>query len=194
MEKLLKYCLRLLLLTPVFLSCNDDISSLSKEERKQQSYALYQEAESLHGGQGSPMVMTKLEKAAAIDPSNCDAVRELSVAYLKRGMIALWKTKFDKAVDCNPKIWVPWRGYLYLQFFRDYEKAIADFNASDTLTPNFKDAPQGQSVDYWHGIAYLGLGDYTNSLKYFDDYIQTTTAETGEDWVETTAFLYKGIG
>jgi tetratricopeptide (TPR) repeat protein len=193
MEKLPKYYLSLLLLATLFISCGNDISKMTAEERKQQSLALYQEAESLHIGQGSPAIMTKLQEAAAMDPTNCDAVRELSVAYLKRGMIDEWKPKFDKAVACNPKIWVPWRGYLYLQFYRDYEKAIADFNASDTLTPNFKDAPQGQSVDYWRGIAYLGLIDYETSVAYFDEYIETITAETGEDWAEPTAFLYKGI-
>jgi tetratricopeptide (TPR) repeat protein len=137
--------------------------------------------------------MTKLEEAVAMDPNNCDALRELSVAYLKRGLINDWKIKFDKAVKCDPKIWVPWRGYLYLQFYRDYEKAIVDFDASDTLTPNFTDAPQGQSVDYWRGLAYLGLKDYDNSIQYLNRYIDEVTEENGEDWAEPTAFLYRGI-
>ncbi len=193
MEKLLKYCLSILLLAIVFISCNENASNLSETERKQRSVALYQDAESLHAGQGIPMVMTKLEEAVAMDPNNCDALRELSVAYLKRGVIDVWNTKFDKAVKCNPEIWVPWRGYLYLQFYRDYEKAIADFDASDTLTPNFTDAPQGQSVDYWRGIAYLGLKDYENSIKFQTRYIEEVTEENGEDWAEPTAFLYRGI-
>ncbi|MGO3182556.1 MAG: tetratricopeptide repeat protein [Aequorivita sp.] len=193
MEKSLKYCLSILLLATVCISCDKDISNMSEEERKQHSAELYQDAESFHAGQGAPFIMTKLEEAVAMDPNNCDALRELSVAYLKRGLIDEWKIKFDKAAKCDPKIWVPWRGYLYLQFFRDYEKAIADFNASDTLTPNFTDAPQGHSVDYWRGIAYLGLNDYGNSIKYFDRYLDEVTEENGEDWAEPTAFLYRGI-
>lgn len=193
MEKLLKYCLSLLLLATVLISCDKDISKLSGTERKQRSAQLYKDAESLHGGQGIPMVMTKLEAAVTMDPNNCHALRELSVPYLKRGIIDLWKIKFDKAAKCDPKIWVPWRGYLYFQFYRDYEKAIADFNASDSLTPNFTDAPQGHSVDYWRGLAYLGLKDYQNSIKYLDLYIDEITADNGEDWAEPTAFLYRGI-
>jgi tetratricopeptide (TPR) repeat protein len=99
----------------------------------------------------------------------------------------------DKAVACNPTIWQPYRGYNYLWFYRDYKKAIADFNASDTLTPNFIDAPQGHSVDYWRGIAYLGLKDYKNSIYFFDKYINKEIEDSGEDWVELTAFLYRGI-
>lgn len=193
MEKLLKYCLSTLLLSTVLISCGGDISNLSEVERKELSAKLYQDAESFHAGQGAPFVMTKLEEAVEIDPNNCDALRELSVAYLKRGMIDVWKIKFDKAVECDPKIWVPWRGYLHLQFYRDYENAIADFDASDTLTPNFTDAPQGHSVDYWRGIAYLGLKDYENSIKYLDRYLEDVTKKNGEDWAEPTAFLYRGI-
>lgn len=193
MEKLLKYYLSVLLLATIFISCEKNISNLSGAERKQRSAKLYQDAESLHYGQGIPMVMTKLEEAVKMDPNNCQALRELSVAYLKRGVIDKWKIKFDKAAECDPKIWVPWRGYLYFQFYRDYEKAIVDFDASDTLTPNFTDAPQGHSVDYWRGLSYLGLKDYDNSIVYLTRYLDEVTTENGEDWAEPTAFLYRGI-
>ena len=112
---------------------------------------------------------------------------------LKEAFPHEWKKYYDKAVVYDAKVWQPWRGYLYLWFYRDYEKAIADFNASDTLTPNFIDAPQGHSVDYWRGIAYLGLKDYENSIAYFNKNIQIETEEYGEDWVEPKAFLFRGI-
>ncbi|WP_313114854.1 tetratricopeptide repeat protein [Aequorivita sediminis] len=193
MEKLLEYCLSLLFIAAVFASCEKDTSQMSEAEKKQYSVELYKEAVGLHAAQGDPRVMTKLEHAVAMDPNNCKALRELSVAYLKRGLIDEWKIKFDKAANCDPKIWVPWRGYLYLQFYRDYEKAIADFDASDTLTPDFTDAPQGHSVDYWRGLAYLGLKDYENSIKYLNRYVDDVTKKNGEDWAEPTAFLYRGI-
>lgn len=104
-----------------------------------------------------------------------------------------WKTWMDKAVYHDAKTWQPWRGYLYLWFYRDYKKAIEDFNASDTLTPSFIDQPQGHSVDFWRGIAYLGLKDYENSISYWDKHINKETEEAGEDWVELEAFLYRGI-
>ncbi|MFT5892246.1 MAG: tetratricopeptide (TPR) repeat protein, partial [Dokdonia sp.] len=84
-------------------------------------------------------------------------------------------------------------GYLYLWFYRDYKKAIADFNASDTLTPDFIDAPQGQSVDYWRGVAYLGLEDYKNSIHSLDKHIEAETLQAGEEWVDQKAFLFRGI-
>ncbi|WP_062620017.1 tetratricopeptide repeat protein [Aequorivita aquimaris] len=193
MEKLSKYFLSIFVLFLAF-SCAEkgkDYSALSKEERKKLSSEVFDGGS--HLPQGSPKSMTRIEEAIAIDPDNCDAVRELSVAYLKRGMPNKWKIEMDKAVACNTAIWQPYRGYNYLWFYRDYKKAIADFDASDTLTPNFTDAPQGHSVDYWRGIAYLGLRDYEKSISYFDKYLTQITEESGEDWAEPTAFLYRGI-
>lgn len=193
MEKLSKYFLSIFVLFLTF-SCAEkgkDYSALSKEERKKLSSEVFDGGS--HLPQGSPKSMTRIEEAIAIDPDNCDAVRELSVAYLKRGMPNKWKIEMDKAVACNTAIWQPYRGYNYLWFYRDYKKAIADFDASDTLTPNFTDAPQGHSVDYWRGIAYLGLRDYEKSISYFDKYLTQITEESGEDWAEPTAFLYRGI-
>ncbi|WP_239990723.1 tetratricopeptide repeat protein [Marixanthomonas ophiurae] len=188
----MKYYLSLFCVVLLFSCANsDDYSILSKEERTALSKKVFEGGSHLF--QGSPKSMTRIEKAIEIDPNNCDAVRELSIAYLKRGMPDKWKLQIDKAVACDPVIWQPYRGYNYLWFYRDYKKAIADFNASDTLTPNFIDAPQGHSVDYWRGIAYLGLKDHENSIKYFNKNIHTETEKYGEDWVEPTAFLYRGI-
>ncbi len=142
--------------------------------------------------QGSKESQALLKKVIFVDSTHDDALREISIPFLKRGMPHEWKPKFDKAVKYDPQTWVPIRGYLYLLFYRDYKKAIADFNASDTLT-SYIDHPQGHSVDYWRGIAYLGLKEYETSIYYWDKHIQHETKETGEDWVELEAFLYRGI-
>ncbi|MFC7357859.1 tetratricopeptide repeat protein [Jejudonia soesokkakensis] len=193
MEKLLKYCLNCMLLMLLFSCSNskDTYSHLSQAERQKLSIEVFNDGS--HLPQGSVKSMTRIEKAIAIDPTHCDAVRELSVAYLKRGMPDKWKPQMDKAVACNPELWVGYRGYNYLWFYRDYKKAIADFDATDSLTPDFTEAPQGHSVNFWRGIAYLGLNNYEKSLSYFDKHIDKETKESGEDWVEQEAFLYKAI-
>lgn len=191
MEKSLKYCLSLFAIF-FFFSCDKE---LSIEEKKKLS------DEMINGGhsilrpysQGSVKMMTYTEEAITLDPLNADAWRELSIPYLKRGMPNKWKPLFDKAVLYDSIQWQPWRGYLYLWFYRDYKKAIADFDASDTLTPKFIDAPQGHSVDYWRGIAYLGLNNHEKSNWYFEKHIKKEIKDFGEDYVELTAFLYNGI-
>lgn len=181
MEKLPKLFLSTVLML-LILSCNN------KRERAE---AVYKRA--IHYPQGSMMSINGIKKATEIDSTYQQAVYELSVAYLKRGLPHKWKPQYDKSVLLDSVQRIPWRGYLYLWFYRDYKKAIADFDTSDNLTPNFIDAPQGHSVDYWRGICYLGLKDYENSIAYFDKYVHMEIKESGEDWTEVTAFLYRGI-
>ena len=190
MEKLQRSFLNVFALLALF-SCREDYSSLDASERRALAIEVFESG--AHLPQGSPKSMTRIAKAVEIDSTYAEALREHSVAYLKRGMPHKWKTWMDKAVYHDAKTWQPWRGYLYLWFYRDYKKAIEDFNASDTLTPNFIDQPQGHSVDFWRGIAYLGLKDYDSSIYFWDKHISKETEEAGEDWVELEAFLYRGI-
>lgn len=184
METLQKFFLSIILACLLFSCKNVDTS---KEDAAKAVYFAGNHY------QGTQININALAKAIELDSTNVEAWRELSIPFLKRGMPHLWKKYMDKAIELDPVTWQGSRGYNYLWFYRDYKKAIADFDATDTLTPNFIDAPQGHSVDYWRGIAYLGLKDYKNSIAYFDKHIQKEIDETGEDWVEHEAFLYRGI-
>lgn len=142
--------------------------------------------------QGTPTCMNAFAFILELDSTNAEAYRELSIPYLKRGIPHHWEKWINKAVEYDPIAWQTYRGYNYLWFYRDYKRAIADFDASDTLTP-YLDYPQGHSVDFWRGIAYLGLKDYKNSIAFWNRHITKETEDTGEDWVEMEAFLYRGI-
>lgn len=180
MEKSLKLFLSISLI--LFLcSCQ------TKDEKVQDAYDI-----GFRHYQGSKSHMNAFAYALELDSTKAETCRELSVTYLKRGIPHNWKAWYDGAVEYDPITWQPWRGYLYLWFYRDYEKAIADFNASDSLT-TYLDYPQGHSVDFWRGIAYLGAKDYDNSIAYWDKHITKETEDSGEEWVELEAFLYTGI-
>lgn len=188
MEKWLKYFLSFFVL--VAISCNDQKNLPQNVIQSKVADSVFNLNKKLY--QGSKESQQILKKVIEIDSTYDDALREISVPFLKRGMPHEWKPLYQKAVDADPQTWVPMRGYLYLLFYRDYEKAIADFNASDTLTPHL-DYPQGHSVDYWRGIAYSGLKDYSTALEFWNKHIKKETEDTGEDWVELEAFLYRGI-
>lgn len=193
MVKLSKSCLNLLALIFLF-SCQpaDNYKDYSLDERKKMSAEHLEDAEK-NFGQGTPECMNLIEIALQLDPNNAAAWRELSVAYLKRGLPHEWKPLFDKAVELDPVAWQGWRGYLKLFFYRDYESAIADFNATDTLTPNFTDYPQSMSVDYQRGLAYFQLNENEKALDYYTRYINEVTTKSGEDWVDVNAFIHRAI-
>ena len=143
--------------------------------------------------QGTPPAELVLHEAQKFDSTNAAIWRELGVPYLKRGYYNKFYYYYDKAVEYDAVTWQGWRGYIYLYFYRDFEKAIADFNATDTLTVDFTDYPQGQSVDYMRGIAYYGLNDFENAHKFFNKYITEVTDSQDESWVDPKAFLYKAL-
>jgi len=193
MEKSLKLFLSLLLC----IGCNE-CTFLSKEEKmaladEKWKTIFEQTIDENILSQGSVEIMNLLEEIIKLNPNHCDALRERSIPYLKHGMPQEWKRYFDQAVLCYSITWMGWRGHHYLYFYRDYAKAIVDFDATDTLTPNHIDAPQGHSVDYWRGHAYLGAKDYEKSLFYYNKHIKKVTADFGEDWVEPEAFLNMAI-
>lgn len=134
-----------------------------------------------------------LDESLLHNPDNADTWRELSAATVKRGLAKEAMATYAKAIASDPAKWQGWRGYLYLYFYRDFESAIADFDATDTLTLDFTDYPQGQSVDYMRGIAYYGLKDYSSAEKYFSRYINEVTRDEGEEWVDVYAFLYRAL-
>lgn len=185
-----------LFLSIIILSClSCDIDYLKKEEREKRASSKWQEFLDNDGYslQGTSVNMKAVEEVLVLDPKFSDAWRELSAPYIKRGMPQEWKKYMDKAVINDSERWRGWRGYLYLYFYRDYQKAIADFNATDTLTPNHIDSPQGHSVDYWRGHAYLGAKNYEKSIYYYQKHIAHVTKEFGEDWLEPDAFLNLAI-
>ena len=187
MEKLLKLSLSLIVIMLMF-SCKNETNTANKRQLAEKRYK-----KAVMFRQGSTPFQNGIVEAIEIDPTYEQAVYELSVAHLKRGMPHKWLPQYDKAVKLDSVNKIPWRGYLYLWFYRDYKKAIADFDKSDILTPNFIDAPQGLSVDAWRGIAYLGLKDYKKSIFYFDKYITKEIKDFSEKSVDVTAFLYQGI-
>lgn len=198
MDRSLNYCLSCLVLLPLLLlSCQQKGSlPLYQKEVPQSDYQAL--APRLMRGafnyyQGSPASQFMLEEARSYDPFNATIHREIGVPYLKRGFAAEFEEHYEKAVKHDPVDWQGWRGYLYLYFYRDYERALADFNATDTLTPDFVDYPQSMSVDYMRGIIYLQTDRLDQAMAYLDTYIQHEMDGPGFDYIDPQGFYYKGI-
>lgn len=197
MEKFLTFCHKALFLlcSVLFFSCHQD-HWYKKEFTAAEKIKLSNQILAGDGHyyyQGSVPDQFMLDEALMYHPDNAAAWRERGTAYVKRGLAQEAMAYYGKAVELDPVEWQGWRGYLYLYLYRDYEKAIADFDATDTLTPDFTDYPQGQSVDYMRGLCYYGLKDYTTALRYFSKYIEEVTLDVDESWVDTYAFLYRGL-
>jgi tetratricopeptide (TPR) repeat protein len=149
---------------------------------------------SWHYYQGSVANMNLLEAAVALNPGNYEAWRELSIPYLKRGYPAEWFAHYNKAIEAGATEWVGARGCDYLFFYRDYTRALADFNALDTITPNFTDYPQATSDLYLRALCYYGLKDFRVALRFLDRHIEEQSNSSGGfKFIDPHIFLYKGL-
>lgn len=195
MEKSLIFYLSFIVI--LFLTTCESNPSFYKKEISKESHD--ELADKLLSGlgyryyyQGSVGEQALLEEAALYNPDHPEVWRERGIPYLKRGMAAKFYGPYDKCVQADAIEWQGYRGYCYLYFYRDYERALADFNALDTLTPNFVDHPQAQSVDFMRAICYLGMKDAKKSLAFIDKHIASETEKVGEDYIDAISFLTKG--
>ncbi len=142
--------------------------------------------------QGSVPEQFQLDESFKMDSTDADLWREFGTARVKRGIADEMYYFYDGAVKRKPEKWAGFRGYLYLYFYRDYYRAIEDFNLGDEVSGEVQHS-QGQNHDYMRGICYYGLGEYQTAIESLDKYINKVVEEEGEEWVDVYAFLYKGL-
>lgn len=134
-----------------------------------------------------------LQEALRYGPEEAAPYRELGAPAVKRGLAKDFYRHYAKAVAYDPVEWQGWRGYLYLYFYRDYERALIDFQTLDTLTPGFVDYPQSTSILFMSGICYLQMEQYGQAIDYFDRHIAEELKTVEEAYISTETFLFKGI-
>jgi tetratricopeptide (TPR) repeat protein len=123
---------------------------------------------------------------------NGDLFHEMSVHNTKNGNYGLAVQHLNKAVQLDPKIY-GYYGWVTLYYYRDYERALEYLNRYDSLTPNFTDFPVGENIHYLRGLAYMQLKEYDLAIQYFDLYIEEEKSRAGIEWIDHSAFYYKGI-
>lgn len=195
MEKLLKYFLSGLVCIAIGACSKEHVPYFKKQidETRHENLAIKLKEGIHHYYQGTVAQQLLLQEALKYDTTNGDIYRELGVPYLKRGLASGYYELYQKAVGKHPVIWTGWRGYIYLFFYRDYERALADFDAMDTLTPDVIDYPQSLSVDYLRGICCLQMGQFDRALSFFDKHLVYEVQFSGEEYIMPQAYLYKGI-
>ena len=182
-------------LSLLFISCQPTETFYKKEIAEADKAKLAEQLIAGRGNyyQGSPGEQLLLRESEIMNPNSGTLWREYGVPYLKRGFAAEFYPLYEKAVKLDPLGWAGWRGYLYLYFYRDYERAIADFDMTDELTPGVVDYPQSLSVNYMRGICYLMLENYEKSLEYFEMHFKHESESAGVEYLGANSFVYKGL-
>ena len=147
-----------------FTSCSErEWYKLTLSEDAQEQYALQVRRGRVYHYQGSVPEQHQVKESLEMNPSDADTWREMGTARVKRAILDEMDYFYGGAVERKPEKWAGFRGYLYLYFYRDFPRAIADFNHGDKVAGQVQYS-QGQSHDYMRGICYYGLEDYEASL------------------------------
>lgn len=196
MEKSLKYCLSFLAATIIFSCQKNNYEYYEKEFTPEEKLEL---AETLLSGmgyryyyQGSVGEQMLLKHAEIYNPEHAEVWRERGIPYLKRGIASGYLPNYDKCVKYDSLEWQGYRGYCTLYFYRDYKRALIDFNQLDTLTPNFTDYPQATSIDYMRGLCHIGLGNPETALEYLNRFLKKDGERVGYEYLEPVSYIAKG--
>lgn len=142
---------------------------------------------------GKEMIENAKESSRRIEnfeSKNSDDYMEYSVVkFNKAGDFHTGFIYLNKAVELNPTSHLGYRGWVRLRKIRDYDKALADFDRLDSLTPNFVDAPWGEDIDFLRGECYFGKKDFQKAIGFFN----RTIKNQKEDWADIHSFVYLGL-
>jgi tetratricopeptide (TPR) repeat protein len=197
MANLSTYFLSLLIVGVLFSSCTREASAYYKktftEEEKEKLSQQFLYGLGTWYYQGTTQDQILALEGLDLYPERAILWRELGAPSVKRGFGQKTHEYYAKAVELDPVEWQGWRGYLYLYFYRDYERALNDFITLDTLTPGFVDYPQATSIYFMQGICHLQLGHLDLAIDFFDRHIEEELKNVEEEYIDAKTFLYKGI-
>ena len=133
------------------------------------------------GSQGSQQSQENLDKAIVLCPSFSDAYMEKSVPYLKRGDFVTWKKLIDKAVELDPANQLGYRGWCKLQFLRDYEGAIEDFDQLEKYRPENLGYSKNGNYNLYvaKAICYSALNQKEKAIKILENLFKTKNYNFG---------------
>lgn len=172
MERFQKYYLSL-----IFIAIYSQVSSqlncsIFIEENCRKACEISNQAADAQGYSLSQMAF---DVAIELCPIYDNAYFEKSVPYLKTGDFISWKELIDKAVKLNPKLHLGYRGWCKYQFLRDYEGAIADFNALEKYYSG--NIGYSQNGDYnlyvVKAICYSALNEKEKAVQILENLFKT---------------------
>ncbi len=120
-----------------------------------------------------------LDKAIEKCPYFSYAYRNKSTAYLKSGDFITWKYLIDKAVEYNKIENLGYRSWNKFQFFRDYQGAIDDIEALESISKgNIGYSAGGEyHLKVAKALCYKQLGDLDKAIFIMENYMADSTTQ-----------------
>ena len=127
----------------------------------------------------------------AICPNIAIAYQHKAVPLVKDGK---WEEAFaleNKAVELDPQVWLPYRGYLKVIKTKDYEGGLADFQLAARRTANGRE--MDHTYPFFEGLCHLKMGNYALAERDFKRDMALQKSSVAEADIHFNSFFYTGI-
>jgi tetratricopeptide (TPR) repeat protein len=140
----------------------------------------------------SPEYQLYIDSAIAIKPGIAYLHQQKAMPYFKQSKYELGLKSLDRAVELDPAAYIDYRAFIKCIFSKTYSEAMQDFVKAKEIKGEHG-VIMDHSYDFYIGLCYLQLGDFTKSLDYLQRSIDQTTKASGENWVHFLDLFYAGI-
>ncbi len=142
--------------------------------------------------QGSDREHQALDRAAALGVNPAENTRENGVGSLKQGDYDRAVTYYERACQLDPK-YHGYVGWVYLDYMRDYDRALRHLNAYDSLTAGSDDMVGDNPVQFLKGRVYSQTGDYPKAISLYSSAISRIEQRVGAEWVSYLYYIARGV-
>lgn len=142
--------------------------------------------------QGSDREHRALDLATAQGKDPAGNTRENGVGSLKHGDYDRAVAYYERACQLDPH-YHGYTGWVYLDYMRDYDRALHHLNAYDSLTASPDDMIGDNSVQFLKGRVYSQTGQYQKAIDHYSMAISTIEQRVGAEWVSYLYYIARGV-
>ncbi len=142
--------------------------------------------------QGSAREHQALGWAVALGKDPAANTRENGVGSLKHGDYDRAVRYYERACQLDPT-YHGYAGWVYLDYMRDYNRALHHLNAYDSLTASPDDMVGDNPVQFLKGRAYSQLGQHQRAIDAYTSAIGRIEQRVGAEWVSYLYYIARGM-
>jgi tetratricopeptide (TPR) repeat protein len=127
----------------------------------------------------------------AICPNIAIAYQHKAVPLVKDGK---WQEAFvleNKAVELDPQVWLPYRGFLKVIKTKDYEGGLADFQLATRRNAHGRE--MDHTYPFFEGLCHLKMGNYALAKQDFKRDMALQKSNAAEATIHFNSLFYVGV-
>lgn len=142
--------------------------------------------------QGSARSYRLLDAQIAQHIDEAENTRERGVAYLKHGDYDQAVHFYERACQLDPRHH-GYTGWVYLEYMRDYPRALRHLELYDSLTVSPHDVVGDHPVQFLKGRAYAQMGNYHRAIDLYSLAIGRIETSVGAEWVNYLYYIARDV-